>query len=104
MNKPLDGRQPLALVYRSRCLSEGCPESLANLLATSPSQFSIIYVGPREETKLSKAVLANADLFAVGGGPGALHATCAFMAAYELTADGDRRGKSLQRARRGGQR
>lgn len=72
MASPLSERstQPKALVYRSKLLCDGCPEAVAHLLKTSPSNFTVEYVGPKEKTKLSQKALQDADVLAVGGGPG----------------------------------
>ncbi|MBP2368139.1 BPL-N domain-containing protein [Pseudonocardia parietis] len=59
---------PLALVYRGPATVPGCPESVAALLASSRHGFDVRFVGPREELKLSPAVLAGATLYAQPGG------------------------------------
>ena len=62
--------QPTALVYRSAAICEGCPEAIAELLETSPSNFSVLFVGPDEEFQLSRETLQKGKVFAIGGGPG----------------------------------
>lgn len=63
--------RPKALVYRSEgTICDGCAEAVAQLLETSPSNFSTAYCGPDEDIKLSKDALSKVDVFAVGGGPG----------------------------------
>ena len=58
-----------ALVYRGPAACDGCPESVAHLLKTSPSNFSVTYVGPKD-TNITAEVLKNADVFAQPGGGG----------------------------------
>lgn len=58
---------PLALVYRGRAASPGCPEAVVRLLRASGG-FRIAYVGHREEFPLTEAALAQAVLYAQPGG------------------------------------
>ena len=59
--------QPKALVYRGPAACSGCPESVAHILRTSESKFSVTYVGPND-TAITAATLASADVFAQPGG------------------------------------
>ncbi len=62
--------RPKALVYRGPAACDGCPESVAHLLRTSPSQYEVKYAGPKEEVAITAERLAEVDVFAVPGGPG----------------------------------
>lgn len=59
---------PLALVYRGKAASPGCPEAAARLLTRSPLGFRIAYVGEREQHRLTTDVLAQASLYVQPGG------------------------------------
>ncbi|KAG5985128.1 hypothetical protein E4U55_001097 [Claviceps digitariae] len=61
--------QPRALVYRGPAACKGCPEAVAKLLENSPQQFSITFVGPNEDTQISRDVLSQAAAYAQPGGP-----------------------------------
>ncbi|MFX0592314.1 BPL-N domain-containing protein [Melissospora conviva] len=60
--------QPSALVYRGPASLPGCPEAVAALLRSSPWDFDVRYVGPKEEISLSPRALAGATLYAQPGG------------------------------------
>jgi glutamine amidotransferase-like uncharacterized protein len=63
-------QRPKALVYRGPSTCNGCPESVKNLLVTSPSNFEVSFVGPREDIKINADALSQVDVFAFpGGGP-----------------------------------
>lgn len=62
--------RPKALVYRGPTVCDGCPEAVAQLLETSPSNFIVDYVGPKEKIKLSADSLSKVDMYAHPGGPG----------------------------------
>lgn len=62
--------QPKALVYRGPATCDGCPEAVAHLLRTSPSNFSVDYVGPKEKIKLTAEVLSKVAVYAQPGGGG----------------------------------
>ncbi|MGY1695538.1 BPL-N domain-containing protein [Geodermatophilus sp. SYSU D00814] len=73
-----DGDRPpgrdLALVYRGRASTPGCPEAVAAALRRSRWDLEVRFVGPREELALEPAVLAGARLYAQPGGGGLLAA------------------------------
>lgn len=58
----------VALVYRGPASCEGCAEAVAALLHESRWGFDVAYVGPREELRMTEAVLASAALYAQPGG------------------------------------
>jgi hypothetical protein len=60
--------RPHALVYRGPASCDGCAESVAALLRTSPAKFTTEYCGPHETTQLTAANLARATLYAQPGG------------------------------------
>ncbi|QIS17274.1 BPL-N domain-containing protein [Nocardia terpenica] len=60
--------RPLALVYRGPASLPGCPESVAGMLADSPWNFDIHFVGPAENLSLSAETLSLAALYAQPGG------------------------------------
>lgn len=62
--------QPQALVYRGPAACEGCAESVAQLLSTSPSAFNVKYIGPGEDIDINSQTLAWADVYAQPGGGG----------------------------------
>ena len=64
---------PLALVYRGPASLPGCPEAVAALLKSSRWGFDVRYVGPDEDLRLSKQVLAEAALYAQPGGDSLAH-------------------------------
>jgi glutamine amidotransferase-like uncharacterized protein len=70
--------RPKAVVYRGPASSPGCPESVAELLEKSPSNFDIVYAGPHEDVDVNSDTLQDAQVYAHGGGPD-LHE------AYDLT-------------------
>lgn len=59
----------MALIYRGPASTPGCPEAAQALLVASDPQLRIRFVGPREATALSPAVLAQACLYVQPGGP-----------------------------------
>jgi glutamine amidotransferase-like uncharacterized protein len=59
---------PLALVYRGKASSPGCPEAVATLLRSSTWGFDVRYVGEREEYRLCPNALEKAVLYAHPGG------------------------------------
>lgn len=60
---------PLALVYRGKAARPaGCPEAVAELLASSPRGFDVRYVGPKEELPVTAEVLVCAAVYAQPGG------------------------------------
>lgn len=61
-----------AFVYRGPASCEGCPESVGDLLETSPTKINVTYVGPNEDTKLTAESLSQADIYAHPGGGGTL--------------------------------
>lgn len=64
-NRPLK-----ALVYRGPASCPGCPESVGELLESSPSKIEVTYAGPDEDTKLTAEALSNVDIYAHPGGGG----------------------------------
>ncbi|CAJ0542412.1 Ff.00g000640.m01.CDS01 [Fusarium sp. VM40] len=60
--------RPKAVVYRGPASSPGCPESLGQLLESSPSNFQVVYAGPNEPVDVIEA-LKGATVYAHGGGP-----------------------------------
>lgn len=62
--------RPKALVYRGSAACDGCPESVAHLLRTSPSNYEVTYAGPKEKVDITEESLSQVDVFAVPGGPG----------------------------------
>lgn len=64
-NRPLK-----ALVYRGPASSYRCPESVADLLESSPFKIEVTFAGPDEETKLTAEALSNVDIYAHPGGGG----------------------------------
>jgi glutamine amidotransferase-like uncharacterized protein len=58
----------LALVYRGPAALPGCPEAVADLLASGPWDLDVRYVGPREELPLAAESLTQAALYAQAGG------------------------------------
>lgn len=55
--------------YRGPAACDGCPESVAHLLKTSPSKFEVTYAGPHEHVKISEESLSQVDVYAQPGGP-----------------------------------
>lgn len=62
--------RPKALVYRDPVACEGCPEAVAELLASSPQGYEVIFAGPGEEIDVSAEALVGIDVYAQPGGPG----------------------------------
>ncbi|MGW5170021.1 BPL-N domain-containing protein [Streptomyces nodosus] len=62
------GRRPLALVYRGRASLPGCPEAVAELLASGPWDLDVRFTGPDEELPLSAESLSRARVYAQPGG------------------------------------
>lgn len=60
--------RPKAVVYRGPASSPGCPESIGDLLESSPSNFRVVYAGPHEHVDVVEA-LEGATVYAHGGGP-----------------------------------
>ncbi|EME39898.1 hypothetical protein DOTSEDRAFT_178749 [Dothistroma septosporum NZE10] len=65
---PAANRPLKALVYRGPAACDGCPESVADLLESSPSKIEVTYAGPDEDTKLTAEALSNVDIYAHPGG------------------------------------
>lgn len=63
-----DGRRPLALVYRGPTALPGCPEAVADLLASGPWRLDVRVTGPREALPMSAESLSGALLYAQPGG------------------------------------
>jgi glutamine amidotransferase-like uncharacterized protein len=59
---------PVALIYRGPASLPGCPEAVAEMLASSQWSFDVRYVGPGERLRLSSETLARAVLYAQPGG------------------------------------
>ncbi|MGW1290917.1 BPL-N domain-containing protein [Streptomyces sp. NPDC001118] len=68
MTRTSGGRHRLALVYRGPAALQGCPEAVADLLASGPWNLDVRYTGPREALPLSAASLSQAVLYAQPGG------------------------------------
>ena len=77
--------QPRALVYAGPATDAENAMSVAHLLRTSPSKFTVTYVGGNVSDfedgavmvpKITKKVLEEVDLFAVPGGPGMSRLPC----------------------------
>ncbi|KAH6669716.1 hypothetical protein F5X68DRAFT_236413 [Plectosphaerella plurivora] len=64
-----ENTRPQALVYRGPTSCDGCPESVGDLLTSSPWHFQVTYVGPGEKVKVTKETLSKVRVFAHGGGP-----------------------------------
>lgn len=62
--------QPKALVYRGPAACDGCPEAVAALLQSSPSNFEVEYAGPNEKIDINEASLQRVQLYAQPGGGG----------------------------------
>ncbi|MEV5986746.1 BPL-N domain-containing protein [Streptomyces sp. NPDC052051] len=65
---PDEQGRPLALVYRGRASSPGCPEAVAELLAAGPWNLDVRFTGPREELPLTAETLSRALVYAQPGG------------------------------------
>ena len=59
----------MALVYRGKASTPGCPEAAAALLVRADRELVVRFVGPRESTPVTSAVLAGAHLYVQPGGP-----------------------------------
>ncbi len=59
----------MALVYRGKASTPGCPEAAAALLTSSEVGLDVRFVGPKEKTALSPDALAEACLYVQPGGP-----------------------------------
>ncbi|AHH98492.1 BPL-N domain-containing protein [Kutzneria viridogrisea] len=57
-----------ALVYRGPASLPGCPEAVAELLASSSWDFEVRYTGPKEKLKLTPETLGSATVYAQPGG------------------------------------
>ncbi|CZT15705.1 uncharacterized protein RCC_01539 [Ramularia collo-cygni] len=75
-------RRPRALVYRGPAACEGCPESVAALLRSSPQNFKVRYAGPKEAIRITPENLKKFDLYAQPGGGDDVDETFAQVAAY----------------------
>jgi hypothetical protein len=62
--------RPLAIIYRGVDACRGCPESVGELLTSSPFNFDVKYAGPDEDMDLSDELLSKAKVYAYPGGPG----------------------------------
>ncbi|KAJ4258918.1 hypothetical protein NW762_008005 [Fusarium torreyae] len=60
--------RPKAVVYRGPASCPGCPESLANLLRSSPSNFKVVFAGPHEDVDVTETTLKDATVYAHGRG------------------------------------
>lgn len=63
-------QRPKALVYRGPAACNGCPEAVAALLQSSPSNFEVDYAGPNEKIDINEASLQHVQLYAQPGGGG----------------------------------
>jgi hypothetical protein len=63
--------RPKALVYRDSpdVTCEDCPETIAQLLESSPARFHVLFAGPKD-VKVDSHSLSDITLFAFPGGPG----------------------------------
>lgn len=59
-----------ALVYRGPAACEGCPEAVAKLLESSPSNFSVNYAGPKEDIDITPEALSKVEVYVQPGGGG----------------------------------
>ncbi|KAK4502095.1 hypothetical protein PRZ48_007906 [Zasmidium cellare] len=57
-----------AYVYRGPASCDGCPESVADLLESSPTKINVTYVGPDEDVDITAQTLCRADIYAHPGG------------------------------------
>lgn len=64
----VSGNGPLALVYRGPAACDGCAESVAALLGSSPAGFRTEYCGPDEDRDITPETLAEAAVYAQPGG------------------------------------
>lgn len=62
--------RPKALVYRGPASCTGCPEAVAALLQSSPSNFTVEFAGPTEKIDINEASLQGVQLYAQPGGGG----------------------------------
>ncbi|MGW1408281.1 BPL-N domain-containing protein [Streptomyces sp. NPDC002403] len=62
------GHRRLALVYRGPASQPGCPEAVAELLASTPWDLDVRFIGPDEVLPLTARTLARAALYAQPGG------------------------------------
>ncbi|KAL2869035.1 uncharacterized protein BJX67DRAFT_348648 [Aspergillus lucknowensis] len=60
--------RPKALVYRGPAACDGCPEAVAALLKSSPSNFDVKFAGPQEEVDITATSLGGVQLYAQPGG------------------------------------
>lgn len=67
-NKLRRSTRPRALVYRGPASAPGCPESVAELLASSPWKFDVAFTGPRERVQITPDTLRTAAVYAQPGG------------------------------------
>ena len=63
-------KQLTAAVYRGPVACDGCAESVAALLRSSPLGYQVHYLGPHETNDVNSAMLSHLDLFAWPGGGG----------------------------------
>lgn len=71
--------RPKALVYRGPAVSEGCPESVADLLENSPWNFTVAFAGPDEDIDVTEKSLKDVQVFAFPGGPGTFSVSHSFV-------------------------
>lgn len=64
----VQGRGPLALVYRGPLSCPGCSEAAAKLVKKSAFDFTVKYIGPREKLALTYRNLSKAALYVQPGG------------------------------------
>lgn len=63
---------PRAVVYRGPASCPGCSEAVANLIRQSPRNFSVRFIGPKEQLKLTPENLRGVALYAQPGGDGSV--------------------------------
>lgn len=74
MISPGQASRPKAMVYRGPASCEGCPEAVASLLRSSPSNFDVVFAGPSEAIDINEVSLQGVQLYAQpGGGGGSFH-------------------------------
>lgn len=59
-----------AMIYRGKQASEGCPESVGELLNSTYPNIQLTYAGPDEAVQINAETLGRVDIFAQPGGPG----------------------------------
>lgn len=63
-----ESEKPIALVYRGPAGCKGCSEPVAKMLRTSPQEFLVKYVGPKEKLPLEPSSFKNVVLYVQPGG------------------------------------